>query len=577
MVDFTWKIGGAQGEGIDSTGEIYAQALHRQGHYIFAHRHYQSLIKGGHTNYKVRSAPHPIGHHGDGLRVLVALDQLSIDHNEPELDAGGVLVHDAAFPAAVRRDDIVICRVPATAIAKELGGTIMKNMVALGASAAVVGLAPAAIAPVLEERFGGKKGDMVEQNLQALEQGYQYAAAQGWAGLAPLPPAPGAAGERWYMSGNEALALGAYSAGCRFLSVYPITPATDVMYRLVKYFGEFGGAVLQAEDELAAINMALGAAYAGTRAMTSTSGPGFSLMMEALGLAGIAEIPVVIVNVQRGGPSTGLPTKTEQGDLNEMLYGSHGDIPRIVIAPSTAAECYYYGAEAFNLAERYQCPVILASDMFLGQSRQTVEGLVPEAIRVDRGALQEDAALALAGAREFARYEVTESGISPRSIPGQLGGTYVAMGNEHDDSRYEIEDPAGRIAQVEKRRRKLDRIDTGAVTPVAYTGPDDPELVLVGWGSTRGVIAEARAELAAAGVRAGHLHIGLLAPFPTAAVAERLGGAQVLVVEQAISDQLGALIRQHVGGHERTHSCRRFDGVPIMRADIIRRGGEVLA
>ncbi|MFZ5825487.1 MAG: 2-oxoacid:acceptor oxidoreductase subunit alpha [Bacillota bacterium] len=578
-MDLTCKIGGAQGEGIDSMGEVFALTLHRVGYYIFAHRYYQSLIKGGHTNYKVRAGTGPMQNHGDTLDILVALDELTIRENGHELAPGSVLVYDAALPEPTGLPaGVVLCPVPLAQIARELGSPIIKNVVAVGAAAGLLGLGTASVAAVLEERFAGKGDEVLELNRRALEAGSGYVTERGWRshrGLPQLEEVPRS--PSLFISGNEAMALGAVAGGCRFLAAYPITPATEIMYRMIKHLKETGGAVLQAEDELAAINMAIGAGYTGVRAMTSTSGPGFSLMMEALGLAGIAEIPVVIVNVQRGGPSTGLPTKTEQGDLNEMLYGAHGDIERIVLAPSTVEECFLFAAEAFNLAERFQCPVILSSDMYLGQSRASSDGLPYDEVAIERGALLTAEDLAQTGAKEFRRYRVTESGISPRSIPGQASGRYVALGNEHDELGYEIEDTATRLAQVQKRRRKLAGFDPLGLG-LEYEGPEEPEILLVGWGSTRGSIGEARRQLAAEGIKTAHMHLGLLAPFPTEWVSRHMAPARrVVVVEQAITGQLAALIKQHVGGHEKIHSYCRYDGTPIVRADVVGACKEVLA
>ncbi|HEY3367358.1 MAG TPA: 2-oxoacid:acceptor oxidoreductase subunit alpha [Symbiobacteriaceae bacterium] len=576
-MDYTWKVGGAQGEGIDTSGESFALTLHRLGYYCFAYRHYQSLVKGGHTNYMIRVGEVQARNHGETLDMLVALDQLTIDFNAHELTAGSVLVYDEnATPPANLAAGVLLCQVPFAKIAKELGSPIMKNVVALGASAGILGLSERSLGAMIEEKFGYKGETVVKENLEAVRRGYAYVTAQGWKsekGLPMLPeiPRPG----RLFISGNEAMALGAVAGGCRFLAAYPITPATDVMYGMIKHFKQVGGAVLQAEDELAAINMAIGAAYTGVRAMTSTSGPGFSLMMEALGLPAIAEIPVVIINVQRGGPSTGLPTKTEQGDLNEMLYGSHGDIQRIVLAPSTPEECFLFTAEAFSLAEKYQCPVIVTSDMYLGQSKQSIDALDLEQVEIDRGYMVTDKELETIGTKEFGRYAVTESGISPRSIPGQAGGRYVALGNEHDAVGYEIEDVETRIAQVQKRKRKMQTFDPHSLG-FHYTGPEDADLLIVGWGSTFGPLAEAWRNLHEAGKRVAHLHIGVMAPFPTGRVSQYVRAAgRVVVVEQAIEGQLAGLIKQHVGGHDKITSYTKYDGNPVNTSDVIAACKEV--
>lgn len=570
-MDYTWKIGGAQGEGIDSSGEIFALTLHRLGYYCFAYRHYQSLVKGGHTNYKIRVGELQPRNHGETLDMLVALDQLTVKENVHELAAGSVLVYDeGVVPPANLPAGILQAEVPFAKIARDIGSPIMKNVVALGAAAGILGMSERSLGALIEEKFAAKGEAVVAENLDAVHRGYVYVTERGWKsekGLPMLPeiPKPG----RLFISGNEALALGALAGGCRFLAAYPITPATDLMYRMVKHFKDVGGAVLQAEDELAAINMAIGAAITGVRAMTSTSGPGFSLYQEAIGLAGIAEVPLVIVDVQRGGPSTGLPTKTEQGDLNAMLYGSHGDIERIVLAPSTPEECFVMAAEAFNLAEKYQCPVILASDMYLGQSKQSIDALDLESIEIDRGYMVTDAQLKTIGAREFGRYAVTPSGISPRTIPGQEGGRHVALGNEHDAVGYEIEDPEGRIDQVQKRKWKLQSFDPHSLG-FKHRGPENPDTLIIGWGSTYGALAEAYRELSLAGERVAHLHIGVMAPFPVARVTRLVQGAnRVVVVEQATTGQLASLIKSQVGGHGKLTSYIRYDGIPLGKTDVI--------
>ncbi|MCL6446027.1 MAG: 2-oxoacid:acceptor oxidoreductase family protein, partial [Alicyclobacillus sp.] len=316
--EFGWKVGGKQGEGIDSTGDIYAIALHRMGYYVFSYRHFMSLIKGGHTNYKIRCADKLVRHHGDDVHVLVAFDQTTIDYNWHELVDGGIVIYDASSFTATKPTDrnVHLFGVPLTEIAKQAGGPIMKNMVAIGVSAAINQFDPDEFAPVVQDKFGKKGQTVVDSNMEALKQGYAYF-KEHFDVYFPAPDKPAPKPEHLYASGNQATGFGALAGGCRLLAAYPITPATEIMYWVIENFPKHGGVVLQAEDEIAAVNMAIGANFAGVRAMTSTSGPGFSLMMEALGLAGMSETPLVIVDVQRSGPSTGLPTKTEQSDLNE--------------------------------------------------------------------------------------------------------------------------------------------------------------------------------------------------------------------------------------------------------------------
>jgi len=576
--EFNWKVGGQQGEGIDSTGEIFSQTLNRLGYYVYQYRHFMSLIKGGHTNYKVRAADHLIRHHGDEVQVLVAFDQKTIDHNLHELVRDGVVIYDDAFKARVPEGrEVRLYGVPLTRIARELGNPIMKNMVAVGVTAAVVGLPVEEFRPTIEARFGSKGGKVVELNMEALRRGYEYG-AEHIGQVTTLPKLPEVR-RHLFLSGNEAVAFGALAAGCRFLAAYPITPATEIMYWLINNFPKYGGVVVQAEDEIAAINMAIGANYAGVRAMTSTSGPGLSLMQEAIGLAGISETPLVVVDVMRGGPSTGLPTKTEQSDLNELLFGSHGEIPRIVLAPATVEDCFYLTAEAFNLAERYQCPVYVVTDMSLGMSRASIDGLDYSRVRIDRGSLLTQEELDRMEKGAYKRYLVTESGISPRAIPGMRNGRFVALSNEHDEAGMEeIEDTSTREIQMKKRMRKLDSLDLSEY--VDYEG-DEPvenlDLLVVGWGSTIGRIQEAIELLAADGYKVGHLHLRALYPLPKAKVRQYLAAApRVLVVENNYTGQLGGYLRREVGFHEKLHGCHKYNGDPFLASEIYSRAREVL-
>lgn len=571
-----WKVGGEQGAGIDSTGEIFAWTMHRRGYYVFAYRHFMSRIKGGHTNYKIRVTDQATGHHGDDLHILVAFDAESVQVNWHELVDGGIVIADSTIGDLTPPDGRAahLYSIPLTGLAKEAGSAIMKNMVAVGVTAAIVGLVPEDFLPVIEDRFSRKGNEVVQSNLDAVKAGYVYYQEHFQSHIA-LPAAPDvAAADHLYVSGNEAIALGALAGGCRVLAQYPITPATEVMYWLVKHLPEYGGVVVQAEDEISAVNMALGANYAGTRSMTCTSGPGFSLMMETLGLSGMSETPLVIIDVQRSGPSTGLPTKTEQSDLYEMLYGSHGEFPRIVLTPTSIEECFLYAAEAFNLAETYQCPVIVASDLYMGMSKASTDALDPTRVTIRRGKMVTADDLAGVSRGEFRRYAVTEDGISPRAIPGQKGGRFIALGNEHDELGFEMEDQTMRVLQMDKRARKLSAFHE--IVPITAEGPDNPHVLLIGFGSTKGVIAEAREELALEGVRVAHVQLGVVAPFPAEALRPWVEqAATVLVVEVNSKGQLADQLRQHLGYHGKIQSCLKYDGDPLLVHEIVERAKEV--
>ncbi len=581
--DFNWKVGGAQGEGIDSTGEIFALTLHRMGYYVYTYRHFMSLIKGGHTNYKVRISPVQRRHRGDGLDLLVAFDQGSIDFSLPEMSPGSAIIYDStSFEGRIPEGrNITLIPIPLTQMARDLGMVIMKNMVAIGASAALVGLPQDAFEGYLEERFG-KKGDaVVETNRKVLAAGYNYALEHtDW--RKPLPGLPEASKgkKRLFMHGNDAVALGAVVAGCRVVAAYPITPATEILYSVLKLLPKYGGVVLQAEDEIAACQMAIGANYAGVRAMTSTSGPGLSLMSESLGLSGASETPLVIVDVMRAGPSTGMPTKTEQADAFHAIYSAHGEIQRIVLAPSTVEDAFYDMQRAFNLADKYQVPVIVLVDLVLGLSKQTVdlEDIDFERIAIDRGKLlttkdEVDAVVARLG--HYKRYELTEDGISARALPGLEDAVHMVLSYEHDEEGNEMEERGMRVKQTRKRFNKMRSLNMDEWA-LRRTGPQNPDLLLVGWGSTEGQLEEAREQLTAGGLKVAHLQVGALYPLPAAAIRKEIEAAgKVLVFENNYEGQLLELIKQKVGHYDKVQASLKFDGDPFYVSEVVAMVKEV--
>lgn len=582
----SWMVGGQQGEGIESTGTVLAGVLNRLGYHIYGYRTFSSRIKGGHTNFKIRIAGERVLGMDAHTDILVAFDQESITRNAHQLVDGSAVIFDSSGgrEADIPSDrSIALIDVPMTEVAREAGAVIMKNMVGTGASAAVLGLEPHPFLAMIEEQFGGKGHRLVEANRHAFMEGYRRAAeaAGDDAGGLTLPPGDGR--RRHLMSGDDAVAFGALAGGCRLLAAYPISPATEIMHWLIKKLPEHGGVVVQAEDEIAAITMAIGAGYAGVRAMTSTSGPGLSLMMEALGYAGVIESPLVIVNVQRGGPSTGLPTKHEQSDLYTMVYGSHGDLPRIVLSPTTVEECFYYGAEAFNLSEQYQVPVIIAMDMAIGLCMQTVDDLDFSRVTIDRGRLltqeQLDELNRLNGhGRGFLRYQFTDTGVSPRSIPGQAGGLHLATGVEHDESGHITDDPVNRNKMTEKRLTKVARAET-PFPPFEYDGGPEPDVLLIGWGSTVGPLSEAMGLLRRDGIDAALGAVKLLSPLPAEAIAEKVSRAsKVIVAENNAQGQLTQILRQHLPGAEadKLDVLLKYDGNPFIASEIAAHCREVL-
>ncbi|GAB6935660.1 2-oxoacid:acceptor oxidoreductase subunit alpha [Calditerricola yamamurae] len=569
LSQLSWKVGGQQGEGIESAGEIFATVLNRLGYYLYGYRHFSSRIKGGHTNNKIRVSTKPVYAISDDLDILVAFDQETIDLNSHELKEGGVVIADAKFnPKLPEGIHARLFSVPFTEIAQECGTVLMKNMVAVGASAGVLGLPIEAFRSVIEETFKRKGQKVVDMNMEALRRGAQFVLDQVGGAMPEFKLAPADGKKRLFMIGNDAIALGAIAAGCRLMFAYPITPASEIMEYLIKKLPKFGGTVVQTEDEIAAITMAIGANYAGVRAMTASAGPGISLKTEAIGLAGMTETPLVIVDTQRGGPSTGLPTKQEQSDINAVLYNNHGEIPKIVIAPSTAEEAFYDTVEAFNLAEEYQCPVIILSDLQLSLGKQTVEPLDYSRVEIRRGKLLKDEEITPPEGEMFKRYAFTEDGISPRVIPGQKYGIHHVTGVEHGETGRPSEDPVNRKKMMEKRLRKLQNLRFQ--TPLYVDAPhDEPDLLVIGIGSTRGAITEAKERLEAEGIRVNHVHVRLLAPFPTDALKPYMEKAKrVAVVEHNATGQLANQIKLHVGMPEKIRNVLKYDGNPFLPSEI---------
>lgn len=574
-----WKVGGQQGEGIESTGEIFSVGMNRLGYHLYGYRHFSSRIKGGHTNNKIRVSTTPIQTVAEDLDILVAFDQETIDLNYHELNEEGIIIADAKFrPVNPEDSKAELHPVPFTEIAKEQGTPLMKNMVAIGATCAVMDLDVSLFTNVIQEIFGRKGDDMVQKNMKSMEEGYHYMKESlgDVDGTLSLKEADGQ--KRMFMIGNEAIALGALAAGVRFMPAYPITPASDIMEYLIKKLPDVGGTVIQTEDEIAAVMMAIGSNYAGARSFTASAGPGLSLMMESIGLAGMTETPLVVVDTQRGGPSTGLPTKQEQSDLMQMIYGTHGDIPKVVMAPSTAEEAFYDMVEAFNIADEYQCPVIFLSDLQLSLSKQTVTPFDLDKVEIRRGKLLDEVPEREDPHSYFKRYEITEDGISPRVLPGTKHGIHHVTGLEHDQEGRPTENTANRKAQTEKRMRKLQHLVDNFPRPVDGETPhDEADLLLVGFNATRGAIEEAREQLESEGFNVNHLHIRLIHPFPTEHVKPYIDSAKrVLVVENNASGQLASIIKMNVGQVEKIQSYLKYDGDPIFPGEIYEGSKELL-
>ncbi|TJY43111.1 2-oxoacid:acceptor oxidoreductase subunit alpha [Cohnella pontilimi] len=565
----SWKIGGQQGEGVESTDRIFSTALNRLGYYLYGYRHFSSRIKGGHTNNKIRISTNPIRAISDDLDILVAFDQETIDLNAGELRPGGVVVADAKFsPVIPEGIQARLFAVPITAIAEELGTSLMKNMVASGASWALLGLPLEVFNKAVEEEFGRKGPAIVEKNVEAVKRGAEFVLEQAGGPLEEFKLEPADGTQKLFMIGNEAMGLGAIAAGCRLMSAYPITPASEIMEYLIKKLPKFGGTVVQTEDEIAAVTMAIGANYAGVRTMTASAGPGLSLMMEAIGLSGMTETPLVIVDTQRGGPSTGLPTKQEQSDINALIYGTHGEIPKVVVAPSTIEECFYDMVEGFNVAEEYQVPVIIATDLQLSLGKQSCEPLDIESVRINRGKLVTEELPQLEEHRMFKRYEFTEDGVSPRVLPGMKNGIHHVTGVEHDQEGRPSESSINRQKMMDKRMQKMDSIRVKDAVKVNAVDPS-AEVLIVAMGSTGGTIEEARARLSKDGIAINHITVRQMHPFPSELIEPHLKAAKtVVVLENNATGQLANLIKQNVGYHDKIRNFLKYDGTPFLPSEV---------
>lgn len=571
----SWKVGGQQGEGIESTGEIFSIALNRLGYQLYGYRHFSSRIKGGHTNNKIRVSTKPLRSISDDLDVLVAFDQETIDVNIHELSEHGVVIADSKFkPSLPEGANGTLYSVPFTEIADGLGTSLMKNMVAVGASSAALALDIAPFQQVVEQIFAKKGQKIIDMNVEAISKGAEFFNEQAGGQIEALQLEKADGKQRMFIIGNEAIALGAIAAGCRFMPAYPITPSSEIMETLITKLPEFGGTVIQTEDEISAVTMAIGANYAGVRAMTASAGPGLALMTEGIGLAGMTETPLVIVDTQRGGPSTGLPTKQEQGDMLSLIYASPGEIPKIVLTPSTVEDCFYDTIEAFNLADEYQCPVIIATDLALSLGKQSVDPLDYDRIEIRRGKLLTE--VSEHEAELFDRYVVTEDGVSPRTIPGQKNGIFHVTGVEHNELGRPSEDPVNRLKQMDKRLRKLSQFKyPNAVT--TDCDHDVADVLIVGVGSTLGTITEAKARLEADGIKVNHAHVRIILPFPGEELKSYVQSAKlVVVIENNATGQLANLIKLHVGGEDKIKNVLKYDGNPFHPFEIHQKVKELV-
>jgi 2-oxoglutarate ferredoxin oxidoreductase subunit alpha len=565
--DFAFAIGGAAGQGIATPGNILARIFVRRGLHLNAYNAYQSIIRGGHILLTVRVKEEPVLSHGDRLDLLVCLNQDTMNRHARHLVEGAHLIYnsDDVKPGEVA-PGVDLCGLPVNELTDNHRNKLVQNTVALGAMVNLMGTDFKVLEDALAAQFKSKGQEVVDENVKMARAGYDYAKAN----FKPFPHAlPEGKKPLAVWTGNDALAMGGAAAGVKFYVAYPMSPSSGILHWMAKNARELGIMVRQIEDEVGVANVAIGAAHTGTRTMCGTSGGGFALMTEAVGAAAMMEVPVVFINVQRAGPSTGVPTKTEQGDLWQALGASQGDFERIIVAPRDALDAFNTLPEVFNLVDEYQCPGIVLSDLLISEGTFSVD---PDALnfqpKIDRGSL------IVEGSAEngYRRYVDTKSGISPRAIPGTPGHVYVAPTDEHDEEGILISDeytnPHKRRQMVEKRARKLNTFFERVKAP-ELQGPADADVTLVGWGSTEGVLAEAAALLAERKVKANQLSIKWIKPFHADAVTKILGKAKkIIVVENNYSGQFYRYLRSETGITVDAH-IRKYDGEPFAPHHVV--------
>lgn len=565
--DFVLAIGGAAGQGIATPGNILARTFVRRGLHLYAYNAYQSIIRGGHIFLTIRVSDQEVGNHGDKIDLLVCLNQDTMNRHLSLLGPGArtIFNSDTITPGDVP-EGVQLCGLPIKELTDNDRNKLVQNTVALGAMMSLQGLDFQILEDALTLQFQRKGQELVDQNIKVARAGFDYAEAN----FTSFPdPVPQGDTPQAVWTGNEALAMGGAAAGVKFYCAYPMSPATGVLHWMAKNARETGIMVRQVEDEIGVANMAIGAAHTGTRTMCATSGGGFALMTEAIGAAAMMEIPVVFIDVQRAGPSTGVPTKTEQGDLWQMLGASQGDFEKFIFAPKSALDAFESMPKVFNLTDRCQCPAIVLSDLLISEGTFSVD---PDAVNmhpeIDRGKLITEGS----ESNGYKRYLDTEDGVSPRAVPGTPGYVHTVATDEHEEDGVLISDeftnPHKRRKMVEKRARKMVGIVDQIPAPT-IEGPEGADVTLIGFGSTDGVIREACEQLRDQGISANHIQFTWIVPFHRDAFIQAVTQAKrSIIVENNYSGQFHRFVRGETGTDVDGH-IRKYDGEPFMPHHVV--------
>jgi 2-oxoglutarate ferredoxin oxidoreductase subunit alpha len=579
-IDLSIAIGGAAGQGIATPGDILARIFVRRGLHLNAYNAYQSIVRGGHIFLTLRTSDEPVLSFGDKIDIMIPLNQDTMERHLGLMKSGSTVLYngDKIKPGDVAAG-VQLCPFSVKELAPNIRGDLVQNTIALAAVLRLIGVEFKILEDILTLQFKRKGAAVIAENVGVARAGYEYAAAR----FKPLPfSLPDTGKPLAFFEGNQALAMGGAAAGVRFYAAYPMSPSSGVLHWMARHARQLGIMVRQVEDEIGVINMVIGAAHAGCRAMCATSGGGFALMTEGLGAAAMMEIPLVCINVQRAGPATGVPTKTEQGDLWQVMGAGQGDYPRIIVAPTTVTDCFKTVPQLFNLVDKFQCPGIILSDLLLSEGRSSVDPAELDFnVPIDRGSL-----IGLNGATPplnggYKRYEVTDTGISPRALPGTLGFEHVVATDDHDEDGVLISDeftnPHKRQAMHEKRMRKMAGIIPLLEAPTLF-GPDPAEVTLLGWGSTQGVIREAMQKLASEeGISANNLQVKWLVPLQADAIKAQIDRSKrVIIVENNYSGQFARYLRSETGIVADGH-IRKYDGEPFMPHHLVNGVKEILA
>jgi 2-oxoglutarate/2-oxoacid ferredoxin oxidoreductase subunit alpha len=554
----TLMIGGPAGSGVLNAGlNMFAKSCLRSGLKVFTKAEYPSLIRGGHNYLTVTVDTEDVYSHSNEINLLIALDKKTVEMHLDDVKGG--VIYDSTMDVEIP-ENVLAFSIPLKEASEKLGSEIYQNTIAIGAALGLLGLGLEELEKIIRENFFHKGEKVVNANIKAAHAGYSLSKDKKY----PYKLSKQNFDDRILLNGNDAIVAGAVKAGCKFISAYPMTPATSVLTGMAKFSRDFGIVVKHTEDEIASINMAIGAGFVGTRAMTCTSGGGFALMAEGLGLSAQAEVPVVIIESQRPGPGSGMATRTGQGDLNFMLNASTDEFPRVVIAPGDVNECFYLTQQAFNIAEKYQMPVIILVDKFLSTSCSSVHKFNKE-MKVDRGKI-------VVNPENYKRYEVTKDGISARALPGTMGGEHVTSSYEHDEKGVEDETRENRIKMHDKRYRKFKTLEKELSEPELK---GDGDFVVVSWGSTKGIVREAEKILKQENSDFTHLHLSFLSPF-CKSVFEKLKGKKLIVVENNKTSQLSQLILKETGIVV-NHKVLKYDGRQFDPEDLAEGLRDVIA